>query len=125
MDGVYVVRMKHEEVKNLILEELKKSSMGDIGVYIRTLESLDKLRDEDGVIVRIDSLPLFANKNIRRKLRENITNKVMLLKQRLEEMKQRAITDNDVDLSEIEAYNELLEAYQQIAENNDYYVMIV
>ena len=125
MKGAYVIRMRCEELKKLIVEEMKKSSEKDTVVYIRKIEMIQKLRDENGVIIHFNSLsPRVANA-IQMKVRENIAAKIKSIEQKLKELKQRYITDQDVDLAEIEVLNELLREYQRIAEDSDYYLLIV
>ena len=125
MDGVYVVEMKHEEVEKLLLEEMKKCSSSDIPMYLRRLELIRKFKDEDGIAIRLDSLLLIRNNELRREVRERIADRVVSMKQSLEELKDSAITDNDVDVSEAEVTSEMLGLCDEIAERNKFYIRIV
>ncbi len=125
MDGVYVVEMKHEEVEKLLLEEMKKCSSSDIPMYLRRLELIRKFKDEDGIAIRLDSLLLIRNNELRREVRERIADRVVSMKQSLEELKDSAITDNDVDVSEAEVNSDILRIYEDIAERNEFYIRIV
>lgn len=124
MDGIFVVEMKHEEVEKLLLEEMKKCSSSDIPMYLRKLELLKRLRDEDGIAIRLDSLLTTRSNELRREVRERIADRVVSMKQSLEELKDSAITDNDVDVSEAEVTSEILRLCDDIAERNKFYIMI-
>lgn len=125
MDGVYVVEMKHEEVEKLLLEEMKKCSSSDIPMYLRNLELLKRLKDEDGIAIRLDSLLLIRNNELRREVRERIADRVVSMKQSLEELKNIIVSDSTVDVSEAEVNSDILRIYEDIAERNKLYIRIV
>lgn len=124
MDGVYVVEMKHEEVEKLLLEEMKKCSSSDIPMYLRRLELIRKFKDEDGIAIRLDSLLTTRSNELRSVVREQVIERIRAKKERLGEMKEEALREMDVDVSEAEVTSEILRLCDDIAERNKFYIMI-
>ena len=59
MNGIFVVEVEYEKVREVLLEEMGKVQ-SDIPMYLRNLE-LIKLKDEDGIAIRLDSLTTRKN----------------------------------------------------------------
>jgi len=125
MDGIFVVEVEYEKVREVLLEEMEKCSTSDIPMYLRNLELIKKLKDEDGIAIRLDSLLTTRNNELRSKVREQVIEGYKAKKERLGEMKEEAVSDVYVDVSEAEVTSRLLGLYDEIAERNEFYIMIV
>lgn len=125
MDGIFVVEVEYEEVRKVLLEEMEKCSTSDIPMYLRNLELIKKLKDEDGIAIRLDSLLTTRSNELRSRVREQVIEGIRAKKERLGEMKEEAVSDVYVDVSEAEVTSELLGLYDEIAERNEFYIMVV
>ena len=125
MDGIFVVEVEYEKVRKVLLEEMEKCSTSDIPMYLRNLELIKKLKDEDGIAIRLDSLLTTRNNELRSKVREQVIEGYKSKKERLGEMKEEAVSDVYVDVSEAEVTSELIGLYDEIAERNKFYIRIV
>lgn len=125
MDGIFVVEVEYEKVRKVLLEEMEKCSTSDIPMYLRELELIKKLKDEDGIAIRLDSLLTTRSNELRSRVREHVLRAIEGKKERLGEMKEEALREMDVDVSEAEVTSELIGLYDEIAERNEFYIMIV
>jgi len=125
MDGVFVVEVEYEEVRKVLMEEMAKCCSSDVPLYVRKLELIRRLKGEDGIAVRLDSLLETRSSSLRSEIKERIIDQIKAKKEELAEVKQRAVSGRDVDLSEAEIVSDTLDCYEGIAERNDYYVRIV
>lgn len=125
MDGIFVVEVEYEKVRKVLLEEMEKCSTSDIPMYLRNIELLKKLKDEDGIAIRLDSILTTRSNELRSRVREQVIERYKANKERLGEMKEEALREMDVDVSEAEVTSDLLELYDKVAERNEFYIRIV
>lgn len=125
MDGIFVVEVEYEKVRKVLLEEMEKCSTSDIPMYLRELELIKKLKDEDGIAIRLDSLLTTRSNELRSRVEQVIEGRIRAKQERLGEMKEEAVNDVYVDVSEAEVTSELIGLYDEIAERNEFYIMIV
>lgn len=71
MDGIFVVEVEYEKVRKVLLEEMEKCSTSDIPMYLRNIELLKKLKDEDGIAIRLDSILTTRSNELRSRVREH------------------------------------------------------
>lgn len=125
MDGIFVVEVEYEKVRKVLLEEMEKCNTSDIPMYLRNLELIKKLKNEDGIAIRLDSLLTTRSNELRSRVREQVIERYKAKKERLGEMKEEAVSDVYVDVSEAEVTQSLLRLYDRIGERNEFYIMIV
>ncbi len=125
MDGIFVVEVEYEKVRKVLLDEMEKCSTSDIPVYLRNLELIKKLKDEDGIAIRLDSLLTTRSNELRSRVREQVIERYKAKKERLGEMKEEALREMYVDVSEAEVTSELTRLCDEIGERNKFYIMIV
>lgn len=125
MNSIFVVEVEYEKVRKVLLEEMEKCCTSDIPMYLRNLELIKKLKDEDGIAIRLDSILTTRSNELRSRVREQVIERYKANKERLGEMKEEALREMDVDVSEAEVTSDLLELYDNVAERNEFYIRIV
>lgn len=125
MNSIFVVEVEYEKVRKVLLEEMEKCCTSDIPMYLRNLELIKKLKDEDGIAIRLDSILTTRSNELRSRVREQVIERYKANKERLGEMKEEALREMDVDVSEAEVTSEILGLCDEIAERNEFYIRIV
>jgi hypothetical protein len=65
------------------------------------------------------------NNEVRDAIVKQVVDRVVSLKSKLEEIKEKAVSEGGVYLSEAEIVSDTLDCYERIAERNEFYIRIV